>query len=117
MGMGPIWSAQETATLEDMMERGCSYSVIADALPGRTANGCALRAKFLGLRMRPRKEPTPDARDPRVASILHLVDLKRAGHSPTRTETHVPAQSTYTPPRPLQYSPWGSPAAACEESV
>lgn len=44
--------------------------------------------------------------DPRRASLLHLLDLKRAGHSPTRTELalasspaiEVPKQTVQTPP-------------------
>jgi hypothetical protein len=53
-------------------------------------------------------------RDPRAASIWHLVDLKRAGHSPRQTELTIPDEGT--PTRfavEVEYSP-GSPAAMCE---
>jgi hypothetical protein len=50
------------------------------------------------------------------ASILHLVDLKRAGHSPRRTEYHIPTER----PIPLRNyathgSICGSPGAMCQE--
>jgi hypothetical protein len=55
--------------------------------------------------------------DPRRASILHLLDLKRAGHSPTQTEL------TITSERPLAARLYihhgsliGSSAAMCEAS-
>jgi hypothetical protein len=55
--------------------------------------------------------------DPRRASIMHLVDLKRAGHSPTQTELTISSE------RPLAARSYihhgsliGSPAALCEAS-
>jgi hypothetical protein len=57
--------------------------------------------------------------DPRRASILHLLDLKRAGHSPTQTEYTVSPDGGQ-PRRSFNYdyelSLIGSPAALCEAS-
>jgi len=52
------------------------------------------------------------------ASILHLLDLKRAGHSPTRTELNIPSddRAVYFPaPLVSNVSHYGSPAAAIAE--
>lgn len=59
------------------------------------------------------------AGDPRRASILHLVDLKRAGHSPRQTELRVTPDcvSGRAPTLPaFVRSVPGSPGAWCVES-
>jgi len=52
----------------------------------------------------------------RLATRLHLLDLKRAGHSPRRTEYHIP---TERPVAVRNYGTWGSvvgsPAAMCQD--
>lgn len=61
-------------------------------------------------------EPREPCRDPMAASIWHLLDLKRAGHSPTRTELQIEPgdnPSRINPHREMIHSPTGSPAASC----
>lgn len=55
-------------------------------------------------------------RDPRRASIMHLVDLKRAGHSSKQTEYNVPPDGggRVSPSRAYHGSLIGSSAAMCE---
>lgn len=57
-------------------------------------------------------------RDPRRASIMHLVDLKRAGHSAKQTEYNVTpdGSSRVSPLRAHHGSLVGSSAAMCEAS-
>jgi hypothetical protein len=38
-----------------------------------------------------------EEREARIASVMHLIDLKRAGMSPKRTELNIPAQSVFVP--------------------
>jgi len=52
----------------------------------------------------------------KVSTALHLLDLKRAGHSPTKTEYVIPSERAS---KPRSYPVWGSgigsPAFSCSE--
>lgn len=72
------------------------------------------------LRIRPVMGSTYSKYDPielQIANIMHLVDLKRAGHSPTRTELAIrPSDTPVRVRKASQYgvmSMTGSPAAYC----
>jgi hypothetical protein len=55
--------------------------------------------------------------DPRRASILHLLDLKRAGHSPTQTEFQITSERPVAARSYVHHgSLIGSSAAMCEAS-
>lgn len=54
----------------------------------------------------------------KMSSMLHLLDLKRAGHSPTRTEYQIGSDGSLRREAPIYYSSSvGSPASLCAESV
>lgn len=56
-------------------------------------------------------------RDPRKASLLHLLDLKRAGHSPTQTELLITSERPIAARSYVHHgSLIGSSAAMCEAS-
>lgn len=86
--------------------------------PGVTARGGARLAPPAPPawdRDRPR-DPLSNARD----GVMHLVDLKRAGHSPTRTELRIEACGHIASLASLQDSVrslCGSPADMCSEAL
>ena len=53
----------------------------------------------------------------KISTVLHLLDLKRAGHSPKQTEYVIPSERAS---KPRSYPVWGSgvgsPAFSCSES-
>lgn len=95
----PRWSAEEDAFLKDCSSSGRPIEEF-QARYGRTSEAIRQRAHVLEIPApRPagskqahtalrQKKPPVDVN--RRASILHLVDLKRAGHSPRFTELHIP---------------------------
>lgn len=117
-------SEQTDQEIARLFKAGISGKLIGQTL-GMTAVGVFQRLK----RMREAGMDLPNTfqpklgldsnaeRDPRRASILHLLDLKRAGHSPTQTEFLITSE------RPLARSSYihhgslvGSSAAMCEAS-
>lgn len=98
------WTEDEKTTLRDMIEGGLLLPQIKTALPGRTGPSIERQKREMGLvrartfKLRvPDQAPKPTMFAPPVkchdsrylrelASRRHLVDLKRAGHSPTQTE-------------------------------
>ena len=116
MNKSPIWTEEENAILTEMYEAGADWADLARELPRRTVTTIQRRSRFLGLtRVAPEAGISTGLQR---ATRLHLLDLKRAGHSPRRTELHVPADGSV----PLRIAPalahssgCGSSAALCEE--
>ena len=127
MSKYPDWTDEDDATLADLFRRGLSFAQMAPAFAGRDLGALAARAKFLGLSRAeaalPRqlvRESQPNgcgvAFDPRRATLEHLLDLKRAGHSWRRTEYRIApdgASSVTVAPRPPVGSYCGSASALC----
>lgn len=62
------------------------------------------------------ENPEAEARRLKIATIMHLIDLKRAGHSPTRTEYVISAEGKGVKFATVQTSSFlGSAAATCVE--
>jgi hypothetical protein len=115
-----VISEQTDKEIARMFKGGTSAKIIGQTL-GLTSDGVFQRIKRM--RESGMDLPNPFQRklgldgaeiDPRRASILHLLDLKRAGHSPTQTEFSITSE------RPLaarsyvhQGSLVGSSAAMC----
>lgn len=102
------WTQSELLTLTALRGEGVPFKRIASVI-GRSESSIRIQSKRQGLdcpsypgRQLPlhsRGRPPMDGDgmnygesailDSRTASIMHLVDLKRAGHSPTRTELKI----------------------------
>lgn len=116
------WSAEEIREMLRLAATGHTLKQAAAALE-RTTAGVRHRAARIGVRFRPettrrKSYESHDAmrlRKLQQANLLHLLDLKRAGHSPTRTELQIESDGV-----PMQLSAPGrpscsSPALACLE--
>lgn len=123
MSSGVWWSRDETTELERLFALGVGAEVIASRMH-RSLGAVRSRIEFLGLkRVEPpcagRREDEPTRSALIKASVWHLIDLKRAGHSPRRTEL-VLAVDGALPQRfstAAASSSCGSPAASCVESA
>lgn len=95
---GSRWTAGEDLLLRNMALNGSDHHAIARAI-GRSPYAIVRRAHGLGIEI---VGKTPQAGnknatiiryqravDVMAANILHLVDLKRAGHSPRFTELNI----------------------------
>jgi hypothetical protein len=97
------WTGDQEAAIVDGFHKGLNDQEIKDAynLPF-TANAIRCKRSRMNLVSKRHseymKESCAQRRQERAArclqsaSIWHLVDLKRAGHSPTRTEWIVPSE-------------------------
>jgi hypothetical protein len=104
-----LWTDAEDTMLLGLVAHGMTTEKIAKYMPGRTVSAVEKRRSKLALMAKKRmeeEEAAMQARDNqarlerfealvrravsvdarKAASILHLIDLKRAGHSPTKTE-------------------------------
>ena len=115
MSKGSLWSDEEVSVLERAFWEKLTYREMEGRLPGRTPQAIAFKAGKLGLKKRERDCAVMDRFQAQVASFWHLIDLKRAGHSPWTTELNVPARGVYVTPLPVSVSSCGSPAALCAE--
>jgi DNA-binding CsgD family transcriptional regulator len=129
----PDWSPADIIQLRRMLSGGLSYREVAEAL-GRTEGAVRDAKKRAGIGTirkagRPSADLTErgeqaerhlrqeDRRRLMEANIWHLVDLKRAGHSPRHTEMRNPPDTG----RPVTFLPtprlslYGSPSASCSE--
>jgi DNA-binding CsgD family transcriptional regulator len=122
---GRIWAQHEVETAARMHSEGASFGRIARAI-GKTK--ASVKTKItrriaqpvgaLAKAARPHfvpAGPNDDEARRMAASLLHLIDLKRAGHSPARTELRVPRDyGSARVMRPaLGFSVTGSSAADC----
>lgn len=122
------WSLKDIATLRSLWAAGKTSAQIAQAI-GRSKDAVQIQRRKMGLVAAKPKRPAvkmikPDFRPAApgddvlrlyAATQLHLLDLKRAGHSPTRTELFVPRGygASRAAPRGQSFSVAGSPAALC----
>jgi hypothetical protein len=90
MSGGPGWTDQEHAVLRDLYRRGMLVPSIVRALPGRTEAAVRQRAHALGLKRVDSPDLEVPPADPRAASLLHLLDLKRAGYRQGFGELDIP---------------------------
>lgn len=101
-----------------------TFQEIAKRL-GRDRSAADARARRLGLRgmekgiarkmVARRASGRPHGWCARRASLMHLIDLKRAGHSPRHTELTIPDVGALAMPvrQSIAFSGPGSPAAMC----
>lgn len=122
------WSAEEDRKLRAMRRDGKPLAEIAAAV-GRSEYAVKARSQKLrispqlpqrrkalvAIASAPKEAVADDLRALMIANALHLLDLKRAGHSPTRTELFVPPGygASRPVPRGHSFSVAGSPAALC----
>jgi hypothetical protein len=122
------WTPQRVALLRRYHAEGKSGQEIARLFGGvfsrqavdnkRSRLGLVSQRRSLAVLSWRKAGPEEKARPMAIeeAHIWHLIDLKRAGHSPTRTELHV--ESEGVPMRfsqPLAGGLASSPAALCME--
>lgn len=121
------WSPEEDAQVRRLVEDGASNREIADAMPGRTERSIEARRRRLCI-VAPRKQSPQDEKPsrpeehvrapvltPQEASIWHLIDLKRAGHSPRFTELHIEPMGAVGRIVPEPCMTYRSPAAMLSE--
>jgi hypothetical protein len=127
------WTAADIAQLRRLLDKGLSYRAVAEAL-GRTEGAVRTAKTRAGIgTIRKAGRPSADLtqRGEKVerhmrrmerldlmrSTYLHLLDLKRAGHSPRSTELHNPSDGGA--PVSFQREPLlslvGSSAASCAE--
>jgi len=133
------FSSAERIAFERMVREGVSTREIAAKLNRSLSGLTARRAKLVehmnaeGIEfVRPPQSPIRNRREANLAEadnrwrkaaiaagIKHLIDLKRAGHSPTKTELRISADSSLALPmhpiRAASFSATGSHAAMCAE--
>lgn len=117
---GAHYTQDEDAILRACVEDGVSDAEISDRM-GRSVHSICTRRRTLDLYRKADKRRVVTNRSKsiesnQVASIWHLVDLKRAGHSPTRTELDIAsnglARAVVNGHELMSYV--GSSAASCE---
>jgi hypothetical protein len=123
-----LWTHAEDDELRARRRNNEAMAEIAKAM-GRTECSVKARCRRLGIgqvftpkqKNRPALSSAPndgaavELRNLMIANIMHLLDLKRAGHSPSRTELDIP-QGYGAPrlaPAPITMSITGSSAAQC----
>ena len=122
------WALTEDDELRIRRRNGEQIVDIAKAM-GRTEHSVKARCRRLriGIIFTPKQKNRPalssapndgaaaELRNLMIANIMHLLDLKRAGHSPSRTELDIP--QGYGVPRRVRIEPdmsiTGSSAAQC----
>ena len=124
---GKRWTPDEERKLRELFAAGWKDREIAEAFPGRFGERAithkrsrmGLVDKTLSNTSRAVKErlrrERGNALSAQQASIWHLIDLKRAGHSPTRTELKISPEGVgqrFAPEPSLTYR---SPFAAIVE--
>ncbi len=114
-----MFTREDDATLLRMRQGGATFGQIMMALRGHSYGSCKKRYRRLtGIFAAP-VDGGQAPFDLSRANLLHLLDLKRAGHSPRVTELRVisdgcpvVARRILAPPR---FSGCGSPSALCAE--
>lgn len=107
------WCEVEDTILLEMSAAGATYEAVAEAV-NRTALSVLARARRLKVSFvhkQPHSEAKSHASNKAIAyhelvraNIMHLVDLKRAGHSPRSTEFKISpddSSSIRTQPTPV----------------
>jgi hypothetical protein len=115
---GSFWTEERIELLHQYHDEGKTGEEIARLFGGVISREAInMKRSRLGLVNYQRSlEMISGCLSPQEASIWHLVDLKRAGHSPTRTELKV--EEAGCPMRFSSQLPGGlasSPAALCME--
>lgn len=125
------WTPEVVTELRRLYEAGFTDSQIAEQLPGHHSGRaiCAKRAR-LGLITKSMRDPVkvaaararrdeerlrPTVLTPQEASLWHLIDLKRAGHSPIFTELRITSEGAVARIAPEPCMTYRSPAAMLAE--